>query len=75
MKMKINITRSMAVIAAMALLPVAAFAGGGGSPYDAITDAVDFSDVNSVVAAIAGGLALAFVFIKGAKLGLSLLRG
>lgn len=51
----------------------AAFAGA--SPYAAITDAVDFSDVNTVVATIAGGLALAYVFIKGAKLGLALLRG
>lgn len=62
---------ALAAVLAVAVTAVQAAAG----PYDAITEAVDFSDVNGVVAIIAGGLALAFVFIKGAKLGLALLRG
>lgn len=60
-------------VAALAVSGLAA--AGSPGPYDAITSAVDFSDVNTVVATIAGGLALAYVFIKGAKLGLALLRG
>jgi hypothetical protein len=60
---------------AMSAVLFSGLAAATPGPYDAITSAVDFSDVNGVVAAIAGGLALAYVFIKGAKLGLALLRG
>lgn len=73
--MKTFLRKRHALMAAAAGLTFSGLAAASAGPYDAITDAVDFSDVNGVVATIAGGLAVAYVFIKGAKLGLALLRG
>lgn len=65
----------IASVTLVALAVAGTAVAGGGDPYAAITSAVDFDDVKGVVAAIAGGLAIAFVFVKGAKIGLGLLRG
>lgn len=53
---------------------VPAFAAGTAPDMTALTGAVDFSTVTAAVLAIAGLLATVYVAIKGARLGLSMIR-
>jgi hypothetical protein len=67
-----NIQRGLALVGALA---VSGSALAVGPDMAGLTGAVDFGTVITAVLAIAGMLALVFVAIKGAKIGLSMLKG
>lgn len=56
----------------VSVAPMAAFAAG--PDMSGLTSAVDFGTVTTAVLAIAGLLAVVYVAIKGASLGLSMLK-
>lgn len=56
----------VAAVGVAGLVPVAASASSG--PYDAITSAVDWSDVTTGIGAIAALVAAVLVVKKGAKM-------
>lgn len=56
----------------LVLLPVASFATPG--TYDALTSAVDWSDVGTALVAVGALLAAVFVIRKGVKLVLAMIR-
>ena len=58
-------------LAGGALLPVASFAATG--TYDAITDAIDWSDVVTGVAAVAALVAAVLVVKRGSRMLLSMI--
>jgi cation transporter-like permease len=73
--MKKNIQRGLAmagVVAASALASTQASAAG--PDMTGLTSAVDFSTVITAVMAIAGLLAVVYVAIKGARIGLSMIK-
>lgn len=57
----------------VALAPVAAFATGG-PDMSGLTGAVDFGTVTTAVLSIAGLLAVVYVAVKGAQIGLAMLK-
>jgi len=63
--------RALSAGAAILAMGSAAMAA---SPYDVITDAVDFTAVSPVVYAVAGALAGIYVIIKGVKVALAFVR-
>lgn len=67
--MKNFLTRSNRLLVALTALAVGTVAqAGGGSDYDAITAAVDWTDVITGIAAIAALVAAVLVVKKGAKM-------
>jgi hypothetical protein len=60
-------------LAAVAALPVAAFAGG--PDLSPLTQQVDFSTTTAAVLAIAGLLAGVYIALKGAHIVLAMIRG
>lgn len=59
----------------MAVSTVAASAQAAGPDMSGLTGAVDFGTVTTAILAIAGMLAVVYVAVKGARIGLSMLRG
>ncbi|NHZ93925.1 hypothetical protein F2P45_33760 [Massilia sp. CCM 8733] len=64
--------RGLALVGALA---VSGSALAVGPDMSGLTSAVDFGTVISAVLAIAGMLALVYVAIKGARIGLAMLKG
>lgn len=64
-------------MAAAGLLVAAGASMAATAPPDmtGLTSAVDFSTVTTAVLAIAGLLAVVYVAVKGARIGLSMLKG
>lgn len=75
--MKKIITRGLAVVgAAVSSLAFAQEAAAAGGPdMSGLTAAVDFGTVTTAILAIAGLLAVVYVAVKGARIGLSMLKG
>ena len=71
-KNRINAVRS--AIAAGAVT-VAGAASAAGPDMTGLTSAVDFGTVTAAVLSIAGLLAVVYVAVKGASIGLAMLRG
>jgi hypothetical protein len=69
-----NIQRGLAMVGAITMSG-AAMAAGGGPDMSGLTGAVDFGTVTVAVLAIAGMLAVVYVAVKGASIGLSMLKG
>ena len=67
-----NIQRGLAMVGA---LVGATGAIAAGPDMTALTAAVDFGTVTTAVLAIAALLAVVYVAIKGARIGLSMIRG
>lgn len=67
-----NILRGMAMVGALVSVSGAMAAG---PDMTGLTAAVDFGTVVTAVLAIAGMLAVVYVAMRGAKTGLSMLRG
>ena len=68
-----NIQRGLALVGSLASAGVAS-AAGGGPDMSGLTSAVDFGTVTTAVLAIAGLLAVVYVAVKGASIGLSMLK-
>jgi hypothetical protein len=68
-----NIQRGLVLVGALAVTG-AASAVGGGPDMSGLTGAVDFGTVTTAVLAIAGLLAVVYVAVKGASIGLSMLK-
>lgn len=69
--------RKVGVIAAVATasgMAVAQSASAAGPDMSGLTGAVDFGTVTTAIMAIAGLLAVVYVAIKGARIGLSMLK-
>jgi len=64
--------KKIAGVLVSVLAPVSAFAVG--PDMSGLTSAVDFGTVTVAVLAIAGMLAVVYVAVKGASIGLSMLR-
>lgn len=77
--MKKTINRVLATAGVLAVAAVssgAAFAQAVTGPdMSGLTGAVDFGTVTTAILAIAGMLAVVYVAVKGARIGLSMLRG
>jgi hypothetical protein len=74
--MKKIITRGLAVVgAAVSSFAVAQEAAAAGPDMSGLTAAVDFGTVTTAILAIAGLLAVVYVAVKGARIGLSMLKG
>lgn len=75
--MKKIITRGLAVVGAASAssLAFAQTAAAAGPDMTGLTSAVDFGTVTTAILAIAGMLAVVYVAIKGARIGLSMLKG
>ena len=75
--MKKIINRGLVVVAAAAAssLAFAQEAAAGGPDMSGLTAAVDFGTVTTAILAIAGLLAVVYVAVKGARIGLSMLKG
>ncbi|MGG7605405.1 hypothetical protein [Massilia sp. BKSP1R2A-1] len=75
--MKKIITRGLAVVGAAAVSSVAFAqeAAAAGPDMSGLTAAVDFGTVTTAILAIAGLLAVVYVAVKGARIGLSMLKG
>lgn len=71
-KNRINAVRSAVATGALTLGAAAHAAGPDLTP---LTSAVDFGTVTVAVLSIAGMLAVVYVAVKGASIGLSMLRG
>lgn len=70
-----NIKRGLALVSAVTLSGAATAADAAGGPdMSGLTGAVNFGTVTIAILAIAGSLAVVYVAIKGATLGLSMLR-
>ena len=67
-----NIQRGLAMVGALAASSGAMAAGPDLTP---LTSAVDFGTVTTAVLSIAGMLAVVYVAVKGASIGLAMLRG
>lgn len=65
--------KKIAAVVAATAAPVAAFAAG--PDLSPLTSAVEFDTVTVAVLSIAGMLAVVYVAVKGASIGLSMLRG
>lgn len=65
------------VLAATALVlgSSAAMAGGGGTDFSGLTDAINFDGVESGVMTAAGALVAIYVIIKGIRLIISFAKG
>lgn len=71
-----NIQRGLALVGALSISAMAsAQAVAAGPDMSGLTGAVDFGTVTTAVLAIAGMLAVVYVAVKGASIGLSMLRG
>lgn len=71
-----NIQRGLAMVGAFGISAMAsAQVVAAGPDMSGLTSAVDFGTVTTAILAIAGMLAVVYVAIKGAKIGLSMLRG
>jgi hypothetical protein len=68
-----NIQRGLVLVGAIAAT-VTASAQAAGPDMSGLTSAVDFGTVTTAILAIAGLLAVVYVAIKGASLGLSMLK-
>jgi hypothetical protein len=74
--MKKMITRGLAVVgAAVSSFAVTQEAAAAGPDMSGLTAAVDFGTVTTAILAIAGLLAVVYVAVKGARIGLSMLKG
>lgn len=71
-KNRINAVRSLVAAGAASVAGTALADGPDLSP---LTSAVDFGTVTVAVLSIAGLLAVVYVAVRGAKIGLSMLRG
>lgn len=71
-KNRINAVRSLVAAGAATVAGTALADGPDLSP---LTSAVDFGTVTVAVLSIAGLLAVVYVAVRGAKIGLSMLRG
>lgn len=71
-KNRINALRSAVVAGAVSVAGAASAAGPDLTP---LTSAVDFGTVTVAVLSIAGLLAVVYVAVKGASIGLNMLRG
>jgi hypothetical protein len=67
-----NIQRGLALVGAIA---VSGSALAAGPDMSGLTTAVDFGTVTTAILAIAGLLAVVYVAVKGARIGLSMLKG
>ena len=67
-----NIQRGLAMVGAIVLSGSAMAAG---PDMTGLTSAVDFGTVTTAVLAIAGLLAVVYVAVKGASIGLAMLKG
>lgn len=71
-----NIKRGLAMVGALSVSALAsAQAAAAGPDMSGLTGAVDFSTVTTAIMAIAGLLAVVYVAVKGARIGLAMLRG
>ena len=68
-----SIQRGLVLVGSLAIAGVAS-AAGGGPDMSGLTAAVDFGTVTTAVLAIAGLLAVVYVAVKGASIGLSMLK-
>jgi len=69
-----NIQRGLVLVGALAGA-TGAMAAGTGPDMTQLTSAVDFGTVTTAILSIAGLLATVYVAVKGARIGLSMLRG
>lgn len=69
-----NIQRGLALVGAFGLSAMTS-AHAAGPDMSGLTTAVDFGTVTTAIMAIAGLLAVVYVAIKGARIGLSMLKG
>lgn len=72
--MKTKLKSALAVVVAAGVAASASAQAAGGPDMTGLTTAVDFGTVTTAILAIAGLLAVVYVAIKGASLGLSMLR-
>lgn len=70
-----NIQRGLALVGALSVSAMASAQVAGGPNMTGLTSAVDFGTVTTAILAIAGMLAVVYVAIKGARIGLSMLKG
>ena len=70
-----HIQRGLALVGAIAVSGAAMAAGTGGPDLTPLTSAVEFDTVITAVLSIAGLLAVVYVAVKGAKIGLAMLKG
>ena len=70
-----NIQRGLAFTGALGMSAMASAQAAGGPDMCGLTGAVDFGTVTTAIMAIAGLLAVVYVAVKGARIGLSMLRG
>jgi hypothetical protein len=68
-----NIQRGLALVGALGFSAMAS-AQAAGPDMTGLTSAVDFGTVTTAIMAIAGLLAVVYVAIKGARVGLSMLK-
>lgn len=68
-----NIQRGLALVGALGFSAMAS-AQAAGPDMSGLTSAVDFGTVVTAIMAIAGMLAVVYVAIKGARIGLSMIR-
>jgi len=61
--------------AAVGLVAASASSFAAGPDMTGLTTAVDFGTVTTAILSIAGMLAVVYVAVKGARIGLSMLRG
>lgn len=74
--MKKIIVRGLAVVGAVvSSVGFAQEAAAAGPDMSGLTAAVDFGTVTTAILAIAGLLAVVYVAVKGARIGLSMLKG
>lgn len=68
-----NIQRGLALVGALSVSAMAS-AQAAGPDMSGLTSAVDFGTVTTAIMAIAGLLAVVYVAVKGARIGLSMLK-
>lgn len=67
-------SRALALVG-LSAVGSAAFAGGEGTDYSTLVDAVDFSTVATGVLGVAAALIVVYITIKGVKLMMGFVRG
>lgn len=75
MKHAFSKIRALALGAALLAVGPLALAGGGGTDYSELVDAVDFSTVATGVLGVAAALIVVYITIKGVKLMMGFVRG
>ena len=67
--------KKLAALVGLSAVAASSFAQAAGPDMSGLTSAVDFGTVTTAVLAIAGLLATVYVAVKGAQIGLRMIRG